>query len=115
VNHPLDENYKLNDPVDSFSLVNNDFYSNDRITSILFYNDERKVIHQLSLSEVQDIPYFNGVKIEKKGLFYYQISGYSSRRVRYLVDEDTQFWFEYDFKNKEILGLISESEEHSHK
>ena len=68
------------------------------------------MIYQLQLSSVKEIPNFDNLQIVKKGRFYYKVSGNSSERTSYLNDLDSIFTFEYDFKNKEIIGLLSRSE-----
>lgn len=110
----IDDNHNLSNASDSFSLafhngmyIRSDMWSGksytDRDWFIIFYDDDSKKLYQLPVGEVERIPKYNNVSIEKRGSFYYAFKGHSVKPHRRLVDLLENFYFEYDFRHKEIF------------
>jgi hypothetical protein len=113
----IDRTQNISTSIDSFFINGRDkmlkrgeYYSpqdKSSAANFLFYSDSKKHIIQLPIYNIHNIPPYNGISIKKLGRFYYSFSGFSNRCVRRLLYLEERYYFEYDFKNKEIIGQIA--------
>lgn len=111
----LDETQNISTSIDSFFINGSDkmfvFDQNIRPgerskANFLFYNDTKKQLFQFPIFNILNNPFYDQISIKKVGRFYYCLFGLSIRPGRRLVEITENFYFEYDFKNKEIIGRI---------
>ncbi len=81
-------------------------FANGSKANFLFYNDTKKQLFQLSIFNILNNPDYDQISIKKVGRFYYCLFGSSIRPGGRLIEITETFYFEYDFKNKEIIGRI---------